>query len=49
MNEEKNPRKQYVVYIVICLVLLMIFNALVMPRLTQASVKDADYSFSLTA
>ncbi|WP_164168452.1 ATP-dependent zinc metalloprotease FtsH [Ruminococcus flavefaciens] len=47
MNEEKNPRKQYAVYIVICLVLLMIFNALVMPRLTQASVKDADYSFFL--
>lgn len=47
MNEEKNPRKQYAVYIVICLVLLMIFNALVMPRLMQASVKDADYSFFL--
>ncbi|MBR1430772.1 ATP-dependent zinc metalloprotease FtsH [Ruminococcus sp.] len=47
MNEEKNPRKQYAVYIVICLVLLMIFNALIMPRLTQASVKDADYSFFL--
>ena len=47
MNEEKNPRKQYAVYIVICLVLLMIFNALVMPRLTQASVKDADYRFFL--
>jgi cell division protease FtsH len=47
MNEEKNPRKQYAVYIVICLVLLMIFNAIVMPKLTQAAVRDTDYSFFL--
>ncbi len=47
MNEEKNPRKQYAVYIVICLVLLMVFNAIVMPKLTQAAIRDADYSFFL--
>ena len=47
MNEKKDPRKQYAVYIIVCLLLLMVFNALVMPRLTQAAVKDADYSFFL--
>ena len=49
MNEEKNPRKQYAVYIVICLVLLMVFNAIVMPKLTQAAIRDADYSFFLNS
>ncbi|MBP5430689.1 ATP-dependent zinc metalloprotease FtsH [Ruminococcus sp.] len=47
MNEEKNPLKQYAIYIVICLLLLMIFNSVVMPAMNRAAIKDADYSFFL--
>ena len=47
MNEEKNPRKQYLIYIVICLLLLMFFNSMIMPLLNKAAIKDADYSFFL--
>ena len=47
MNEEKNPRKQYAIYIVICLLLLMFFNSMIMPMLNKAAIKDADYSFFL--
>ncbi len=47
MNEEKNPRKQYAIYIVICLIVLMIFNIFVMPTITRMAIKDTDYSFFL--
>ena len=47
MNEEKNPRKQYLIYIVICLLLLKFFNSMIMPLLNKAAIKDADYSFFL--
>lgn len=47
MNEEKNPRKQYAIYIVICLLLLMFFNSVIMPMLNKTAIKDADYSFFL--
>ncbi|MBO4493704.1 MAG: ATP-dependent zinc metalloprotease FtsH [Ruminococcus sp.] len=47
MNEEKNPLKQYAIYLIICLLLLMIFNSVVMPAMNRAAIKDADYSFFL--
>ena len=45
MNEEKNPRKQYVVYIVICLVLLMTviaIPALAQNKTVKGTVVDGD-------
>ncbi len=47
MNEEKNPRKQYAIYIVICLIVLMVFNFFIMPSITRMAIKDTDYSFFL--
>lgn len=47
MNKSKVPRKQYAVYIVICLVVLMIINALIMPRFSKMTIKETDYSFFL--
>ena len=47
MNEEKNPIKQYAIYIAVCLLLLMIFNSVIMPAMNRAAIKDADYSFFL--
>ena len=47
MNEEKNPRKQYLIYIVVCLLLLLLFNSVIIPLINKAAVKDAEYSFFL--
>ncbi|MBP5578689.1 MAG: ATP-dependent zinc metalloprotease FtsH [Ruminococcus sp.] len=47
MNEEKNPWKQYAIYIAVCLLLLMIFNSVIVPAMNRAAIKDADYSFFL--
>ncbi|WP_295081314.1 ATP-dependent zinc metalloprotease FtsH [Ruminococcus sp.] len=47
MNEEKNPWKQYAIYIAVCLLLLMVFNSVIVPAMNRAAIKDADYSFFL--
>jgi len=47
MNEEKNPRRQYLVYGLICIVLLLVFNAVVIPSISKQPVKKTNYSFFL--
>ena len=47
MNEEKNPRRQYLIYALICILLLLVFNAVVIPNLAKQPVKKTNYSFFL--
>ena len=44
MNEKKNPKKPLIYYYLIVLVLVMILNATLFPRLMQATVKEVQYS-----
>ena len=47
MNESKNNRRQYLVFGLICLLLLLIFNAMVIPMINASKVKETNYSFFL--
>ncbi len=47
MNESKNNRRQYLVFGLICLLLLLIFNAMVKPMINASKVKETNYSFFL--
>ena len=48
MNEVKNPRKPMIYFYLITLVLMMVFNAVIMPMLTQEKVKEVDYGTFMT-
>ena len=43
MNEVKRPKKPLIYYYVIVLALVVLFNLLIMPSLTEMRVKEVDY------
>ena len=43
MNEVKRPRKPLIYYYTIVLLVLLLFNFLAMPWLTQRQVQQVDY------
>ena len=43
MNEVKQPKKPLAYYYGIVLLLLLVFNWLVMPLITDAKIKEVDY------
>ncbi len=43
MNEVKKPKKPLIYYYVIVILFLMLFNAFIMPSLSQASITEVDY------
>lgn len=47
MNEKKNNRRQYLVFAGICLILLLVFNAVIAPVISSSQVKETNYSFFL--
>nr|WP_122011691.1 ATP-dependent zinc metalloprotease FtsH [Maliibacterium massiliense] len=48
MKEEKNHKKPFIYYYVLVLLVVMLFNALVMPLFNRMRVKEVDYSTFLT-
>ena len=48
MNEVKRPRKPLIYYTLIVLMLLMLFNTLIMPTMSQSAFKDVDYGTFMT-
>ena len=47
MNESRNNRRQYLIFGIICLLLLLIFNAIIVPMINASKVKETNYSFFL--
>ena len=44
MNEVKTPKKPLIAYYCIVILLLLLFNMLVMPMISQRQVKEVDYN-----
>ena len=44
MNEVKTPKKPLISYYCIVILLLLLFNMLVMPMISQRQVKEVDYN-----
>jgi len=47
MKEEKNLKKQILIFGSICLILLLAFNAVVVPMMKTTQIKETNYSFFL--
>ncbi len=47
MNENKDTKKEFLWFAIICIVLLLIFNAVVLPTLKTSQIKETNYSFFL--
>lgn len=47
MKNDKNLAKQMILFSVISLVFVLIFNAVIMPTLNRASIKETNYSYFL--
>ena len=48
MNEVKRPRKPLIFYMIVVLMLVMLFNTLIMPSMSQSAFKDVDYGTFMT-
>ena len=48
MNEVKTPKKNWLYYYTIVLLVLFLFNVLVLPLISQKSVKEVDYGTFIT-
>ena len=44
MKEVKDPRKDWVKYYIIVLLVMLVFNAVIYPRIQEASVKEVSYN-----
>ena len=47
MDENKNNKQHFAGFAVLCIVLLLVFNALVMPNISTKPIKETNYSFFL--
>ena len=43
MKEVKSPKRPLIFYYIIVLGIILLFNMLIMPLLSQSQVKDVDY------
>lgn len=48
MKENKNGTKQLLIFGSICAILLLIFNAMVIPMIKESQIKETNYSFFLS-
>ncbi len=48
VNEAKSPRKPFIYYYLIVLLVIFLFNALVMPLISGSRVEDVDYTTFMT-
>ena len=48
MNEVKQPRKPLMVFYLVMMALMILFNLFVMPRMMQQQVKEVDYGTFMT-
>lgn len=46
-EENKNNKKSYLIFAVIAIVLLLLYNAFIIPAVKKAQIKDTNYSFFL--
>ena len=44
MKEVKTPRKPFIFYYIVVLLILMLINMFVMPTIREASIKKVDYN-----
>ena len=48
MNEVRSPKKPLIFYYIVAMLLVMLFNFIAMPWLSQYQVKDVDYNTFVT-
>ncbi|MBR4626475.1 MAG: ATP-dependent zinc metalloprotease FtsH [Ruminococcus sp.] len=49
MNERKNNnRKNYMIFAVVSIIMLLLFNSFIVPAVKKAQIKETDYSFFLS-
>ena len=46
-EENKNNKKSYLIFAVIAIILLLLYNAFIIPAVKKAQIKDTNYSFFL--
>ena len=47
MKDERNSKRQILIFAAVCLVLLLVFNAVLLPMMKSAQVKETNYSYFL--
>ncbi|MGN0579500.1 MAG: ATP-dependent zinc metalloprotease FtsH [Ruminococcus sp.] len=47
MNEQKSPKKTLMYYVILCAVLILAFNAFIIPSINRHRIKETNYSFFL--
>ena len=47
MNEQKSPKKTLLYYVILCAVLILAFNAFIIPSINRHRIKETNYSFFL--
>lgn len=47
MKEKKNNTKIYIIYAVITVIVMLIFNSVIVPAMNRASIKETNYSYFL--
>lgn len=49
MKEEKNNnnKKSYFIFAIVCMTLLLVYNAMIIPSVRKSKIKETDYSFFL--
>ena len=48
MNEVRSPKKPLIFYYIVAMLLVMLFNFIAMPWLSQYQVKEVDYNTFVT-
>ncbi|MCD7891730.1 MAG: ATP-dependent zinc metalloprotease FtsH [Ruminococcus sp.] len=48
MNEKRNPRKNLLYYAIISIIVLLLFNAVIVPMIENQQIVETQYSFFLT-
>ena len=46
-EENKNNKKSYLIFAVIAIILLLLYNSFIIPAIKKAQIKDTNYSFFL--
>ena len=47
VKENKNGMKQLLIFGSICMIILLVFNAMVIPMIKESQIKETNYSFFL--
>ena len=48
MNEVKRPRRPLLIFYIVVLILLFLYNAMLLPKLAEQEIKEVDYGTFMT-